>query len=95
MKWEKLTDAVRHYIRVCDGIEMVDGLERMAYHVEEQTGWIYDYRKYWFDRLIHLEKDLPPADEFKTDEDYLNYGLQEDGKRWKYNAVSGKFGLAR
>lgn len=54
--------------------------------------------RYWFDRLIYLEKDLLPADEFKAEvkkyEDYLNYGLQEDGKMWKYNAISGKFGLA-
>lgn len=90
-----------HYIRVRDGIEKVDGLERMAYYIEEQTGWIYDleydYRKYWFDSLIHLEKDLLPADEYEAEvkkyEDYLNYGLPEDGKRWKYNRVSEKFGL--
>ena len=73
----------------------------MAYYIEEQTEWIYDleydYRKYWFDSLIHLEKDLLPAGEYEAEvkkyEDYLNYGLPEYGKRWKYNKVSEKFGL--
>lgn len=88
-----------HYCRIDDGIENVNGTCRMRSHLEEQTNWIYDeeydYRKYWFELLLYMEKRMLPTREYERETAYyqecMNHSMTV--KKWIFNIEQEEFQL--
>ena len=88
-----------HYCRIDDGIETVNGISKMISHIEENAGWKYDgeydYRKYWFELLLRMERRLLDNDEYQKEiayyQDCMNHRLKN--KIWVFTQETEEFTL--
>ncbi len=85
--------------RIEDGLETVNGITRLVSHMEEQPNPIYDaeydYRKYWFELLLYMEKRLLPDGEYNEEiacyQECLNHFMTD--KRWIFDCKQEKYRL--
>lgn len=84
-----------HFYEMREGIK--DG--RMISHLEENRTWIYDaeydYRKYWFELLLFIDKQVLPENEYFQEinvyQNYMNYHMAD--KKWCFDFSSCQFEL--
>lgn len=88
-----------HYCRIDDRMETVNGITRMVSHMEEQPDWIYDaeydYRKYWFELLLYMEKRMLLPCEYEEEIAYYQECMNHfvDGRKWIYDREQEKYRL--